>query len=237
MKVATFYVDYGKAWYREAGALMIESAHKIGLEAIHLTDSETEPLEGADGVARLDRRVPFEEIGVANGMFRAQFVQDCDDDLIFCDQDVIFNRVPEFGDWDLGLLFREDPRAHIRFNGGFVYSRKGGGAFWQHYSRFLSNLPPILHGWYGQQIVFAMMLGADRKTGDRIEAFGASVECLDYYRHAPAPKVPPVRKAPTVALHFKGEKKKSWMFPYATLVGCPYRESPQVPEFTTDRAA
>lgn len=104
---------------------------------------------------------------------------------IFCDPDIEFNRAVEFGDFDIGLLWR--PRYPAQpINTGIVLAEPGQADFWRHYGAIAVNLPHALYSWWCDQLAYTVMLGTLHKAGDTVMAHGSRVKLFDMHSHCTA---------------------------------------------------
>jgi hypothetical protein len=123
---------------------------------------------------------------------------------IYSDPDIEFNREVEFGDFDVGLLWR--PRYPAQpINTGIVLAEPGHPDFWRNYGAIAVNLPKNLHSWWCDQLAYTVMLGTLHKPGDTIQAHDAKVNLFDMHSHCTAREK--VTSDNPWAWHDKGKRK------------------------------
>lgn len=123
---------------------------------------------------------------------------------IFCDPDIEFLKPPPFdGSFDVGLLWRRT-KADQPVNTGVILAEPGQEAFWKHYGNVAVHLPSTVHGWFCDQLAFALLTGVCRNTDDRLDIDGSRVWLMDAKRHCYKPGTVTDE---AWAIHYKGATK------------------------------
>lgn len=122
---------------------------------------------------------------------------------IFVDPDIEFIGTPPLGhSFDVGLLWRQ--KADQPVNTGVILARPGCHEFWSHYGKICANLPSSVHGWYCDQLAFALLTGVCHAPGDTVLVDDATVKLLPAYDHCYRPgKI----TANAWGVHYKGIDK------------------------------
>ena len=185
--------------------LTIASVRKAmpGVEVFHLTDADTPMVEGADGVKRVDVKLPM---AVRRMMHNAQL----DGDWLLIDCDIIIKKdVRHVFDesFDVALTDRIGTDMEgtsygkaMPFNMGVAFSRSP--AFWQRVIRHMSSLPMDLQSWTGDQLVVCAMVRQGLADDFKVKILPGLT-----YNYPPL-SVDDPRMENAAIVHFKGARKK-----------------------------
>jgi hypothetical protein len=216
MEIAVFYAGFGFPEFREASLYLAESAREVYPDCTltHLTDKYTPELAGFD-VIRSEEDIGWEEVISAKGQMISLHARNTEHErTIFCDPDIIFNRPFEWGDWDVGFLYRRGI-VHKSFNGGMQFSVRNerSAIFWEEYQKNVAGLCKPALAWWAEQLVMAGMFGIYHEPGV-IEVMGAKVGILDMHEVCPKVRELPASRHGSTAVHFAGLNKKHLMGEY-----------------------
>lgn len=123
---------------------------------------------------------------------------------VFVDPDLVFLQEPQFGKFDVGLMWREK-KPDQPINTGMILAKPGAEDFWKHYGEVIINLPPAVHHWWCDQLGFALLTGVCHKAGETILVDDARVKLLDLPTYCPISDEGTVNLA--WAIHLKGRRK------------------------------
>jgi hypothetical protein len=185
-----------------AGLVASVRTHMPDARLVHLTVAGVEMLPGFDVLAtvaiNVDRKTLCRDRIVAQTMF----MRTADRNTVFVDPDIEFQRSvePVFdGSFDCGLLWRKKPDQP--YNTGMIYAVPQSLPFWYRVARAAINLPKEVHGWWGDQLAFACVMGGLHRPGAIVFAEGVRVKLFDMLFHAPPPDQ---AQEWQYALHHKG---------------------------------
>lgn len=202
--IVCFYVDLGRP-YAPLLQRMAASAHaKIpDARVVLFTDQTTPDPGGFDQVIRYPKVVTRDNLCLERVRLIVSWMLGAQRPTIFVDPDIEFTGpVPLDGSFDVGLLWRK--KADQPVNTGAILALPGHDAFWKHYGTIAVNLPQQVHGWWCDQLAFALLTGVCHKPDDRIEVDGARVWLMDAYANCSEPES---AKSGHWALHYKGQRK------------------------------
>lgn len=220
MDLAFVFVDFGKAFYRGAVRLMVDSAKLTMPHAtiVQLADKSTPTYPGVHGTARADVDCTTETICKFKGQMFADWALRTASPTVLCDVDLIWNRSPEEifeRPFDVAVMWRRETLLQP-YNSGVIFTKPTPAAheFWRAYAKCMLELPPSLAMWWGDQLALASLIGPSA-PGNLLTRSGAKVLILDMAEIARAPKTQPEKPTDSYAVHFKGLKRRSWIQPYA----------------------
>lgn len=204
MNIGVFHVDRGETPHRALAAVLIASVRRAmpRVSVLHLTDPDTAPIEGVDGVAVR----PAQPIALACLDAYAA----CDGDWLFVDTDVIVQRdVRHVFDrpFDIAVATREGtflPKEigskfmdRMPFNKGAVFSRCP--AFWRAAADRLRTMSSRRQQWMGDQQAMNDVIA----TGQFCVAVLPAA-----YNYPPRERQEDLRDQ--FVVHYKGSRK-AWM--------------------------
>jgi len=125
---------------------------------------------------------------------------------VYVDPDIEFLAPVPFGKLDVGLMWRQS-KADQPVNTGLILARPGCPEFWAKYGNIIAALPKEVHGWWCDQLGFAILLGALHSPWDKFQCLDARVQLIDWRVGCATPE-----KAADEAwaLHYKGARKGEW---------------------------
>lgn len=215
LEVAFFYADFGFAGYRDLAKTYISSLKKVAPDAVitQLSDKNAQQLDGVDNVGRYNIQCEPDNIMAVRTAMYSKHVRHAKGPLVYTDLDCMWLKRPSFDgcDWDIGVVYRAGQPA-MPYNCGMIYTKPNERAvdFWGEWAFLHGSLPRCLHGWWGDQISLALLLGLDAKPGDTLTCHGARIGILDAYDHAFIP-TDVNQDVNAVLIHFKGPTRKELM--------------------------
>jgi len=219
-KIACFYAGFGKGDVRRTAELTAKSAKQAmpDTELVLITDRFTPPVNGWDTTVRFNHDVDWDHLMLAKAQFVAQYAIQENCNIIFVDPDVYFNtdcRELFDSDWDVAFPFRRTA-AHKCYNGALFFTKPSGQKFWEAYYDLAVRACPELHGWWVEQLTWAVMMGVDHDPEDELIVYGTKVKLLPHQYICPKQEYEPKMRMKTYTTHFANERKK-WMQAYADL--------------------
>ena len=215
LEVGFFYADLGVGAYQELSKTYLSSLRKVAPDA-HITQLSphyTPALDGVDNVGRYNIECTAANIMAVRTAMYSKHVRHAKGPLVYTDLDCLWLKRPSFEgcDWDIGVIYRAG-QPSMPYNCGMIYTRPNERAvnFWGEWAHLYAALPKSVHGWWGDQISLAMLLGLNAKPGDVLTCHGARIGILDAYDHAFIP-TEPGQETNSVLIHFKGPSRKELM--------------------------
>ncbi len=157
----------------------------------------------------------------------------CLDRTIYADPDIVFQKSPEFGNFDIGVAWRR-AKPDQPVNTGLILAEPGNHKFWKHYGSIVGNLPPVLHSWWCDQLGFSILLGAAHQAGETLLIDEARVKLFDVDLICPK-----LEKATEESwtVHYKGSRKGP-EFNGSFVLGSRHADGTSLPAFalSTDTA-
>ena len=208
LDICCFHADIGRG-YLPLIQNMTASAKRVMPYArtILLTTTPSNELgECFDKMVDLSEHIQTTEYTVCIDRVRAQvsWQANTKNRTIYTDPDIEYHREVEFGDFDVGLLWR--PRKPDQpINTGIVLAEPGCKEFWGRYGAIAYNLPQAIHSWWCDQLAYNILLGTLHKAGETVQAYDARVKLFNMTDHCT-----PREKATTDnpwAWHDKGRRK------------------------------
>jgi len=210
-----FYTSFrGDPLHYVLGGAMVRSVRATmpGVEIIQLTDDTSPKVLGVDEV----RRAPREKMAldVVNHYSR------CEGDWLLLDTDILVKRdirgLFDGATWDLAFTDR-DGMGEIGpkfaesnpYNIGVVFQRNGK-AFWEAVAEGLKKEEDKLQSWMGNQVVACRLINSGEWNTQFIPG--------GVYNYPPKSKEDSPPEA--AILHFKGPKRKMWLWELASGVLC-----------------
>jgi len=199
--IVCFYADLGIDYYVPLLEKLTASARAVmpGVRLVLLSPSK---------VPGFDVTVPMPKAGEADICYRraealASWGSYSPRASVFVDADLEFRSFPQFGDWDIGLMWRRNPAQPI--NSGMILARPQQKEFWASYLRIAYSLPKPFRAWWGDQLPFSLMTGVFNKPGDEMDIGGSKIKLLEMDRLCPKSDRP---HPEAWALHYKGTRRK-----------------------------
>jgi len=209
-------------WYRAAAKLMVTSARRAyrghDMRIIQLTDETSQRCDDIDGEFTLGGNCTRETLAKYRGKLTAEWCLQTDRPAILCDVDLLWNTDGLTGCFQPpspGIILTYRPGFPFQpFNGGMILTNPDQTEFWAKYKSLMDNLPVDVHGWWGDQIGLAVMMGTPQHDQNGDTRFGSRVVYLPMEIVCPAPKSMPEKLWETPAIHMKGSKRKPWLVGY-----------------------
>jgi hypothetical protein len=202
-----YYTGFGLKHIRDSAGITIGNIKVVmpDVEITHITDKYTPRLLNVDHCARFDTDIGWDQIAYWKGICYGTWIQ-CRDGII-CDPDIVFQRPPTFGDWDVAVMFRPAP-PHKAFNSGLIFSRSTAVPFWEEFVHMCGRMPKDTHPWWCDQLVFGAMLGIKHDPGEIVKVNGVNIALLDQRAFAPKLNVNENQET-AIALHATGDDRKN----------------------------
>lgn len=209
------HADIGRPQYRLVAQRMTSSAkNTMKARIVQFADDKSQAIDGADLIVRAD--VSDRNIMLRRAEMMREHARCAHGHMVMCDADLIWQRDPSMLfdlPFDIGLMWRSG-RPAMPYCGAMIYVRHGSEAAIEFLSDWIftiKSLPPKLHGWWGDQLALAAMLG--RRTPNQSVGYnGCLVHIFDGGQHIFTMKEPD-QKAPEIAVarHYKGVVKEAWL--------------------------
>lgn len=209
------HAEIGRPEYRPMTGKMVRSFREIATDGdriVQFADATSEQIEGVDVLTRAEglckENLMLGRIGFLQEHFRLAAGH-----IVLSDADMIWHRNPNDifdEDFDIGLLWRVGVPS-MPYLGGLVFARQGSEAalhFITNWHGLARTLPREMHGWWGDQLALAIMLGSQGKPNRTTDWQGARVKIFDAGKILHSVRWPGQPAAPgTYATHYKGAKK------------------------------
>lgn len=211
LELAYVYVDLGDDRFMAYVHEMVQSAKRVmpGVKITQISDRKTPMYPEADALFAAEVDCDKENICAFKGHFMADFAIQCDNPLILCDVDLIWQHQPKMPDFSIHVMQR-DNMPSMPINTGLILSSSDNGAkvCWESYQEVIDNLHANgMGGWYCDQIAAAI----DWHGDETIYAFP-----MQEWAYVPSSPDDDGGKD-AYAVHFKGNRKK-WLRNFAKRV-------------------
>lgn len=203
--IVCYYADLGRP-YLPLLKRMTESAKDVMPDArlVLLTPTPKDELSALfDGMVSLPSKTNFANLCLERVRAMVSWMLVAENPAIFVDPDLEFHRPVEFGNYDVGLMWRPQ-RPDQPINTGMILAEPHQNEFWRHYGQVAVNLPPQVHWWWCDQLAFALLTGVMHQPEDEMRIDGARVRLLDGAKLCPASNK---ESKEAWAIHYKGSLK------------------------------
>jgi hypothetical protein len=213
-ELAYVYVDCGDPQYKILVHEMVTSARAVmpDVKITQISDNKTPIYPGADALFNAEVECDKDSVTYFKGHFMAEFAMQCEDDLILCDVDLLWQKpvIFEKGTAAIRCLYREN-MASMPYNTGLILSRsKYAKELWQDYIEVIDSLAANGMGtWYCDQIAAAICWNNAQSQSIPL----AETLPMDEWAYAPTGPDDDGGKD-AYAIHLKGDRKK-WLRNFA----------------------
>jgi hypothetical protein len=203
--IVLYYADFGRP-YLPLIERMTRSARKVmpNARVVLLTPTPSKALGKLfDVTCPIDVETTLDNLCRERARAMVSWMLATGENTIFVDPDIEFREAPQFGRFDVGLMWRKK-KPDQPVNTGLILARPGFEQFWRRYGHIAVNLPPDIHHWWCDQLAFALLTGVCHQPGETLLIEEARVKLLDMATLCPrSDQATPE----SWALHFKGGLK------------------------------